>query len=243
VDNSGVLPRPRARKWQVILLLVAIFGVLAVPFDTTATTLTSCMEQGRCESSAYENSAGGGYTGVKDHHYVLDLDNWYSAGHPVYQTMWLHWKYEPSPSTDQWWIELGTLYEDDSFHTFSYECKSTTFCKFLFKDRATTIGDHVYRISRETVNHTYYELFVDGSLIFTATSPYESGDWVGVGLESYNLSLTVETHAYYNLKYMRGDGDFRDWAGRDAHSTIEYPMCGQWHLDTSWWAGEYTTCS
>jgi hypothetical protein len=86
-------------------------------------------------------------------------------------------------------------------------------------------------------------MYVDGNVVYTRTGmDFTDGNRVEAGLESYNMNLYVETHAYYNLKYKKGDGSFQDWAGKDGQANIEFPMCGEWHLPTSWWAGEHDSC-
>ncbi|MEP7158192.1 MAG: hypothetical protein ABI797_02100 [Chloroflexota bacterium] len=163
----------------------------------------------------------------------MDLDN---PGNYVYSTMWLWWQ------GTQYWIELGTAYAYNATNNFGLVCVPG-FCDFWFYTGAyTSVGSHTWKIDRNSSNHNRWEWFIDGNLYSFVTASFTSGSTVTVGLESYNMSLYIEPHAFYSLKYKRWEGVFQAWAGQDSQ-VVDVIMCGEWHLPTSWWAGEFASCS
>lgn len=141
------------------------------------------------------------------------------------------------------WLELGTSYDHHVTENYGYVCVYST-CDFLFQEGLyTDVGAHTWKIDRNNTNHNVFDFYIDGTLADWISSTDTSGSFVEAGLETYNQSVTVEATAYYTLKYAVGDGSFQDWAGEDAQTGGFTIMCGKWHLATSWWAGEHTSCN
>lgn len=144
------------------------------------------------------------------------------------------------------WLELGTEYHDNVAKNFGYLCLPDIVCGYLYHIAVyNDVGSHTWKIDRNTGNHNIFNEYIDGNLAYTLTGvPYTNGVLVSAGLESYKMNIAVETTAFFNLKYKKGDGSYQNWAGEDDNTDpIEDPMCGQWHGATSWWAGEETSCS
>jgi hypothetical protein len=218
--------------------MLAAAGVVVTPSPTAADP--SCFSIQHCYSRVVENDDGP-YTGVRDSRWVIDLDVGASV---VYATMWLIFSYDDCTNNSLCWIELGTEYSNHTTKTFGYLCIPTS-CSFLFHTtQYTSVGSHNWKIDRNPTTNTTYDMYMDGYNWYSrAGVPYTSGVEVHAGLEAYNVDVTVETHAYYNLRYKKGNANYQDWSGKDDQSPIEWPMCGQWHLPTSWWAGSHDTCA
>lgn len=184
-----------------------------------------------CFSKAIESDQGNGYTGVKLHRYVLDLGPQHGI---IFQFTWLNF-----PDVGNKFVEVGTEYDNGAERYYGYFQNSTGF-GFLFHDPATH-GEHVFKIERRTDDLTTYNLAVDNMVHGVGDANWTYGDELVVGLESYDRNAVFPTFASYYLKYKRWSGDWTAWAGKDG-GFFETPMCGMWHLPTSWWAGENTTC-
>jgi hypothetical protein len=220
------------------MLLVGATAV-ATPGSVMA---TGCVADSHCYSKVLETSDDP-YTGVRDTRWIVDVDN-PSDTAPIYATMWLIFENAPCFIDKACWIELGTEYRNGTTKNFGYLCVYG-YCNFLFHITVyTEVGSHTWKIDRNEGDHNSFNEYIDGHLAYTKTGlPYTNGVRVQAGLESYNMNVTVPTHAYYNLKYKKGDNAYQNWAGEDDQGSIEYPMCGEWHLPTSWWGGEYDTCT
>lgn len=213
-------------------------GALVATSAPDVAANANCSAGGHCYSRAADGSDNP-YTGVRDTRWVIDLNN--TSPSPVYQTMWFNFDLGAP-----YWLELGTEYKNSTTKHFEFICVPG-FCNFQWRITTYTgVGAHTFKIDRNTGDHNSYNFYIDSNLADTKTEPYTSAENVTLGLETYNMSITVEAHAYYNLKYKKGDGSYQDWAGEDwseLDDSLSYPMCGQWHLPTSWWAGEHTSCA
>lgn len=160
-----------------------------------------------------------------------------SCVNPIYSTQWLVFTDDAET-----WIEIGTAYDCGDTFDFVLYCKQPT-CGFTQRWFAPSVGSHTYKITRENGNHVLYDLLIDGSVVQkVGLSPATTALWVATGLESYNDGKTVSAHNYSGLKRKRFDNNFDDWSGRDVKSVDKPIMCGSWNSDTSWRAGQNTSC-
>lgn len=209
-------------------MLISLAGLVRTS-DVDPVRAVSCAPS-HCYSHGIENSVANGYAGTKNTHWVLDVNN---SGSVAWAPMWLVFP-------DGHWVEVGTRYENGLERHYSWNCSAVQ-CDYIW-NAVASLGNHVYRIGRNTSDNSDWDIYVDGDFKVTALNNWTYGDWLGAGYDSTNPNLHVDAFATYDLKYKTGNGSFQDWAGKDDFALADPPNCGFWNSATSWWAAENEPC-
>lgn len=200
---------------------------------------TAGAQTGHSYSTGYESSSRGNYTGVSVYRYDRNVAaggtcNASYSGNVIYQTQW-----QLMTSDSRSWIELGTMHKTSTckYWFWGYGVDWTWYS--MGTQGGVVYDDHTFRIVRGA-NGTTWSQIIDNTTMGNLTWG-AAGNFVQAGLESYNTSPTVSAHGYYSLQYNQG-GPWYNWSGRDG-SVVNSPMCGRWVSDTTWQAGQNTTCT